>query len=293
MNQGILKKLELASTKALVMECTVPKPGNVSRYHDFPEQKFEHFLISGIELGARLPEFAARYSLGSAVLKATKLMLNAQSGGNTHLGSIFLLTPLLASAYKHNGVVDFEDVEERIKKAGWRETLKYVQAVRMTDFEKLPDIEGSLNVKSNTIEEFVRKNRTSLYDWMLAGVPVNGICYEYTHRYELTQRAAKEIQKNWNYGIERAVQHSYLFALGSYVDNLVIGKKGLEYAKQLQNLASELHAERAVFAPQGSDSWNRFKQLFKKLEEDQVNPGTTADIIVGALFLTFLDEWKV
>ncbi|MCX8173378.1 MAG: triphosphoribosyl-dephospho-CoA synthase [Thermoplasmata archaeon] len=293
MKQQILKKLELATTKALVMECTVPKPGNVSRYHDFPSQKFEHFLVSGIELGANLPHLASKHGLGTAVLKATEIMLSVQSGGNTHLGSIFLLTPLLASASANRGIVDFADVQDRIKRADWRDTLRYVQAIRMTDFEKLPDIEGCLNVKSEGTLNFVKKNRTSLHNWMLAGVAVNGICYEYTHGYKLTRNTAKEIMENWDAGIERAVQHGFLFALGSYVDNLVVGKKGLGYARRLQNLAAELHAERTVFAAEGSDGWKRFRQLFTKLEKDRVNPGTTADIIVGAMFLIFLEGFRV
>ncbi|MEM4160423.1 MAG: triphosphoribosyl-dephospho-CoA synthase [Thermoplasmata archaeon] len=293
MRQGILKKLEVATTKALVLECTVPKPGNVSRYHDFPEQKFEHFLVSSIELGAKLPGLAAKFSLGSAVLEGTRLMLEAQGGGNTHLGSILLLTPLLASAFRRNGKLDFEDVERRIREATWKETLKYVQAIRMTDFEKLPDIDGSLNVKSAGIESYVRKNRIGLYDWMLAGVPVNGICHEYTHCYALTRKTAEEITGNWEHGIEKAVQHGFLYALGNYVDNLVIGKKGLDYALELQNEARKLHAERAVFAKPGSRSNDEFRQLFEKLERDNVNPGTTADIIVAALFLVFLDGRKI
>ncbi|MEM3395976.1 MAG: triphosphoribosyl-dephospho-CoA synthase [Thermoplasmata archaeon] len=293
MREQVLKKLQLATTKALVIECTVPKPGNVSRYHDFPEQKFEHFLVSGIELGMRLPELAAKFSLGDTVMKATRTMLSVQKGGNTHLGSIFLLTPLLASACANNGVVNFADVQTRIKRADWEDTLKYIKAIRMTDFDKLPDIEGKLNVKSDDIANFVRRKKVALYDWMSAGIEVNGICYEYVECYKLTQGTAKEIIENLDKGIEKAVQHGFLFALSSYVDNLVIGKKGKRYALQLQKLAAELYNKRAAFAPVGCKSQMKFRQLFKKLERDEVNPGTTADIIVSALFLVFLDEVRI
>lgn len=293
MKSKILKNLEVATTKALVLECTVPKPGNVSRYHDFPHQKFEHFLVAGIELGAKLPEIAAKSSLGDAILSATKIMISVQSGGNTHLGSILLLVPLLASAYENNGRVDFSKVLDKIKRADWHETIKYIQAIKLTDFERLPDIKGKLNVKSEETESFVIENEISLYDWMLAGVEVNGICYEYTQGYKLTRGTAAEIMENWDEGMERAVQHGFLFALGNYVDNLVVGKKGLEYAKQLQKQAFALHAERVVFAPPRSKLQKKFQRLFKILEKDQVNPGTTADIIVGALFLIFLENMKI
>ncbi|MGC8912486.1 MAG: triphosphoribosyl-dephospho-CoA synthase [Thermoplasmata archaeon] len=292
MKNKVLKKLEIAVTKAMVIECTVPKPGNVSRVMDFPTQKFEDFLISGIELGASLPSLAARYPLGKAVLEGVKIMLSAQRGGNTHLGTIILLVPLLKNAYRNNGRIDFDKVQHEIKNASWKDTFNYVKAIRMTDVGSLPDIEGRLNVKSLEIESVVRKEKVPLYAWMLAGVNVNAICHEYTQKFELSQKIARVIREHEDKGVERTVLHGFFYALSEYLDNLVVGKKGLDYALWLKNYASELYASGYALTAQ-SAAHPQVENLFRKLREDMVNPGTTADLIVSALFLLFLDGWRM
>ena len=291
MRESVLRTLEIATTKALVIECTVPKPGNVSRYIDFPAQSFEHFLISAIEIGNTLPGLCARHALGRAVLHATKRMLNAQHSGNTHLGSIILLAPMLRSAYKKNGKLQFEHVSAEIEKCDWRDTLDYIKAIKLTDVERLPDIDGKMNVKSGTVGHVVSAHRISLIDWMRAGVPVNALCYEYVHGYKLTQEIAGIIRANWEKGIEPAVQHAFLYALSRYVDNLVIGKRGTGYAEALKARAGELFDEECAFAPAGSMKRRKLENLTSELVSEGVNPGTTADLIVGALFTVFIDGW--
>ncbi len=93
---------------ALLLEVSAyPKPGNVSRMHDFPDTKYEHFMASAVAL---FPVF--RYAaligvtgktggnIGRLVREGVEESMRWQSGGNTHFGSILLFIPLAMAAGK-------------------------------------------------------------------------------------------------------------------------------------------------------------------------------------------------
>ncbi|MEJ2242255.1 MAG: triphosphoribosyl-dephospho-CoA synthase [Candidatus Bathyarchaeota archaeon] len=104
-----------------------PKPGNVHRTADFVGTRFEHFLASAVavfpsfrfaaEQGIKFTEgqlLATEIGVGNIIRDAVNRMIKSQTGGNTLLGSIILLTPIAIAAgmLKNNFVVS--EVREKI-----------------------------------------------------------------------------------------------------------------------------------------------------------------------------------
>ncbi|MEE9594999.1 MAG: triphosphoribosyl-dephospho-CoA synthase, partial [Candidatus Hydrothermarchaeales archaeon] len=100
-----------AGQLACILEATCPKPGNVSRYHDFEDTSFEHFLAGSVGIGEALKLATERgvavgsgkmpfseLRLGTLIRKSVEDSRSWHTGGNTNLGTIILLVPLAAAA---------------------------------------------------------------------------------------------------------------------------------------------------------------------------------------------------
>jgi len=88
-----------------------PKPGNVHRFRDFNNTKFEHFLAGNIALEPFYRESAERgydlslglidfedIGIGKLIFESSNEMFKWQSGGNVSLGIILLFIPLTVAA---------------------------------------------------------------------------------------------------------------------------------------------------------------------------------------------------
>ena len=84
-----------------------PKPGNIHRTADFHDTRYEHFIASSIGFGPVMREAALRgvrvgigelqpseVGVGGLVKEAVAEGRRWHRGGNTHLGTILLFTPL-------------------------------------------------------------------------------------------------------------------------------------------------------------------------------------------------------
>ncbi len=95
-----------------------PKPGNVSRAHDFSDTAFEHFLYSAAFMPFVFQDaFFSRKTLGSLLYDSAYLN-SFRFGGNTHFGTFLLLIPLCMSAGTIEKSVNFSEEEinpEKIK----------------------------------------------------------------------------------------------------------------------------------------------------------------------------------
>ena len=107
-----LKRLVIITMNSSICEIrTTPKPGNVHKFHDFPNTKYEDFLTAVYnlekdwnELGNEIiqddtiDEKKLPSILGQFYHSSVKNMMEVQSGGNVLLGHIMLMAPLFISA---------------------------------------------------------------------------------------------------------------------------------------------------------------------------------------------------
>jgi triphosphoribosyl-dephospho-CoA synthase len=83
---------------ALLLEVTgTPKPGNVDRFRDLPDLRFEQFLVGGIGAGEGLRLAETDAPLGDAFETAVRGM-SQQAAGNTQFGCLLNLVPLVRAA---------------------------------------------------------------------------------------------------------------------------------------------------------------------------------------------------
>jgi len=97
---------------AILLEVSAyPKPGNVHRTADFRETRYEHFLASAVAVTPHFKHAAkqgiqistgktspADIKIGTIIKDAVKSVSSWQSGGNTLLGAIILLSPMAVAA---------------------------------------------------------------------------------------------------------------------------------------------------------------------------------------------------
>ena len=94
---------------ACIREVCAPKPGNVSRDHDFSDTLFEDFLVSAV---AASPAFenTDEMSVGEIIQQAVELTCRAVRS-NTNLGIILLLAPLAKACVR---AVDFNAIRPNL-----------------------------------------------------------------------------------------------------------------------------------------------------------------------------------
>jgi triphosphoribosyl-dephospho-CoA synthase len=82
---------------ACILEVCAPKPGNVSRHHDFANTSMLDFLLSAIAIGPAF-EKVATHPIGEIVYEAIKAT-QQKANSNTNLGIVLLLAPLAKACY--------------------------------------------------------------------------------------------------------------------------------------------------------------------------------------------------
>ena len=107
----IFRDMVIASSAALALEVTAsPKPGNIHRFRDAIDTRFEHFIISAfaiipvmneaIRRGYLLSLHVLSYSsvgIGFLVYDGVKSARSWHKGGNTNLGTMTLMVPLVVA----------------------------------------------------------------------------------------------------------------------------------------------------------------------------------------------------
>ncbi|NHJ83901.1 MAG: hypothetical protein FK734_00480 [Asgard group archaeon] len=292
-----------------------PKPGNVHRFSDFSELRYEDFLASSVSFGIFIEELAEKgYLIAQKKLQWAKLSLGqtiketiAQSSffhnhGNTNLGIILLLSPIavaagltinletmnceisslhqsIAEVMKHTTVEDAIAVSEGIQK---------ISPGGMGKVEKYDVTESSFKTELLT-------DNITLLDLMSQCKHRDNICLELSENYPITFDTAIPAFKRTmilSKDINLAIIDAYLAILANHPDTLVSRKFGFEKALDIADRA------KAIIKLGGSltvDGHRELEELDIELreEEDKINPGTSADLIASTVFIYLLEGGKL
>ncbi|MFQ5974723.1 MAG: triphosphoribosyl-dephospho-CoA synthase [Candidatus Hydrothermarchaeales archaeon] len=292
---------------ACVLEVSCPKPGNVSRYHDFDDTKYEHFLVSGIAIGkavedATIGGYRAEngeiginsIGLGSLIKKAVTESRDIHSGGNTNLGISMLLIPLAAAAgmtmaqgnYSNEQIR--ENIDRVVKNTTCSDTVALYDAIKSLkpswlDKVKFLDINNEQSL--TTIEE----QNLSLFDVMNYSKQ-DTIAKELTTKFEISFTVGYprivEIFDGTN-DINQAILTCFMTILSKYEDSLIVKKNGYKVAQEISAIAREI-------LDNGLDP-TEIENFDKKLRNNgnRLNPGTTADLVTSSLMISFLNNLKI
>ncbi len=258
-----------------------PKPGNVDRCHDFSDIGFHHFLASAV---SSYPVFRkAAQGLGrpgSLILEGVQAWRTWNLSSNTHFGSLVLMIPIALAA----GTASREggDLEEEL--AGIlggttvQDAIDFYRAfesagARVTEVELFSLLDrGSENALCQSEKTLLELMRLSMgHDIVAREWATN-----YRRSFLLAKRLAEQTEK---FGLNECVVRTFLEALAEVPDSLISAKFGPEKARQVSRQAALALADSTL---------ETARQMDCDLLSQDINPGSTADLIAASLFISLL-----
>ncbi|MBX0285008.1 triphosphoribosyl-dephospho-CoA synthase [Haloarcula salinisoli] len=259
---------------ALLLEVTgTPKPGNVDRERDFADLRFEHFMAGAVGARPGLGLAADGEPVGRAFEHAVAGMAD-QSAGNTQFGALLLLAPLVAAAGE--GDLTPAGVDRVVRGTTVADAAAFYRAFEHVDVAVDDPPEGMepLDVRhgSDAIPELEAQGLT-LFDVMAESADVDGIAAEWAGGFARVFEAAEALLADDGPVPDRA-SRVFLKLLAEDVDTFVVTRNSPDAAAEVQRRAQ------AVL-----DGEEDATELAEELVARDINPGTTADLVAGALFV--------
>ena len=294
---------------AMLLEVSAyPKPGNVHRTRDFSDTRFEHFLASAVALAPCWREAARRgilissgklgpsgAKLGELIKTGVEKARTWHTGGNTSLGIVMLLAPMAVAA---GSALEAGKLNER----GLRENLRLVveastpldavnvyEAISLANPGGLGKVE-ELDVRDPSSKTEILERGVTLLEVFKLASPRDSIAFEWANNFKITFElgypfltAELESSKDLNASIVNA----FLKLLSEVPDSLIARKAGAEKALTVSNKAKEALEAGGLRTAEG-------RRLVAKLDEElaragnELNPGTTADLISSTLAVAVL-----
>lgn len=275
---------QAAQLAMLIELSSSPKPGNVDRCHDFDEIEFRHFLISAV---SSYPVFRKAASSGSSV---GELILEAvKSWGcwgleeNTHFGSVTLLVPL-AMAAGNNGQdrdVSEKDVFIVLENTTVQDSIDFYAAFDLAG-ARVAEVED-LSLKDASSTEILRREDWTLLDLMKLSQGHDLVAREWSTGFKRSFKLAEVLSEKVSiHGLNDGVVLTYLEALAEVPDSLVRSKFGSEKAEEVSKRAA------ALFGSDVDTTLKGAKLLDRDFVREDVNPGSTADLIASGLFIALV-----
>jgi len=259
---------------ALLLEVTgTPKPGNVDRERDFDDLRFEHFMAGAVGARPGLARAAGQERVGHAFERAVAGMAD-QSAGNTQFGALLLLTPLVAAASE--GTLTPSGADSVVRETDVADAAGFYRAFDHVDVavDDPPDGMEPLDVRrgSDAVPALEERGLT-LFDVMARSADVDGIAAEWAGEFQRTFDAAETLLADDGPVPDRA-SRVFLDLLAEDVDTFVVTRNGREAAEEVQRRAQAVLDGKADAT-----------ELAEELVARDINPGTTADLVAGALFV--------
>jgi len=298
---------------AILLEVSAyPKPGNVHRTSDFQETRYEHFLASAVAVAPHF-KFAAEkgirvsagkispydVEIGDIIRNAVMSMREWQSGGNTLLGSIILLSPIAVAAGMTfaEGPFSLERLRKEMKVVVECSTPKDAVAVYDAIGTAKPGGLGGapkLDVTDPTSKQRILEDKVTLFDVFKIASGYDSIASEWVNNYPVTFDLGypyfiQQLEKTRD--VNTATVHVFLKVLSEVPDSLIARKVGLTKAKEVSAQAKQVLEAGGLSTPSGRESLGR---LDEKLRDPahQLNPGTTADITAAVLAVSILNGYR-
>ncbi|WP_324662585.1 triphosphoribosyl-dephospho-CoA synthase [Haloarcula sediminis] len=259
---------------ALLLEVTgSPKPGNVDRERDFDDLRFEHFMAGAVGARPGLERAAAGERVGQAFERAVAGMAD-QSAGNTQFGALLLLAPLVAAASE--GDLTPSGVDTVARDTTVADAADFYRAFEHVDVavDEPPEGMEPLDVRRGSEAVPTLEARgLALFDIMARSADVDGVAAEWVGEFGRVFDTAEAILAD-DGPVPDRVSRAFVELLAEDVDTFVVTRNGSDAAAEVQRRAQ------AVL-----DGDEDAAALADELVDRDINPGTTADLVAGALFV--------
>ena len=266
------------ATLALLLEVSgTPKPGNVDREREYDDLRFEHFLAGAVGALDGFDLAATGAPVGQSFERAVAGM-SQQRGGNTQFGAILLVTPLVAATAR--GDCTPEGTRQIVGETTVDDAVHFYRAFDHVDVSVDDPPEGmeTLDVRRGSdAESAIRDRGLTLADVMERSAEGDGIAAEWVDGFPRTFEGAQALELS-DGAITHRTSALFLAFLAREVDTFVVTQHDAATALEVRDRA------RAVLEGE-EDPY----ELAEELVQRDINPGTTADIVAGALFVALED----
>lgn len=307
-----LEDIVIAASAALTLEVTIsPKPGNVHRYRDSYDTRFEHYIVSasavipviiesvkrGYLLGLNVISYY-NVNIGKLIYEGVRRAREWHRGGNTNLGTMTLMIPLItatSSVIVDYGLLNLNRISGILRRIVEESTeddaIYFYKAIRLAnpsylsrlDYWGLPDVfdplfKNKIRGRGVTLLDILKSS--SLWDIVLRELRLGyaNILGPYLQVY---------LEFNKAYDWNTASILTYLYILSNEVDSIIRRKYGLTLALKVKNYARNV-LKRVL----ESGNLNPVFELDKLLSCLEANPGSVADFIAPIIMIGLLKGIK-
>ncbi len=261
---------------ASILEATAAKPGNVHPEASFEDLTYEDFVRSAV-VAAPAFENAAERGVGATVLDAVQRTREAV-GRNTNLGIALVLAPLAAVPAETSLE---QGIGQVLANLDVRDAEQVYEAIRLAN----PGGLGRVDMQDVTEAPSV-----TLLEAMKMAADRDGIAAQYTSDFSTVFEGAKRLARfepfaeRW----EEAIVDLHVWLMAQFPDTLIARKCGPEVAAEAARYASLVLS---AGGPQSAIGRSRMRYLdtWLRVNGNQRNPGTTADLVAGCLFVVLRD----
>ncbi|BAJ50037.1 conserved hypothetical protein [Candidatus Caldarchaeum subterraneum] len=277
-------------TLGLLLElATSPKPGLVDRLSN--PDVYACFTASAVALYPCFLKAAQGTSVGDAVLCSTREMMSWQKGGNTHLGSLLLLTPIAKAAVEAGKIERLRgSLEKTLKQMDYRDLHKILKAIKMVGPGGLGKV-AYLDVNNAKTYNLVKQRKTSVIEAFNPYAQWEVVAHEYCTNYQASimhgyMFLRKRIeQEDWN----TAGINTFLNILQHLPDSHVSRRQGRHAAKILSRMAKQVLDAGGVGTEEGG---RRYTQFIKHVKRAGMKPAAAADVLAVSYTLLLLSGWR-
>ena len=261
---------------ALLLEVTgTPKPGNVDRYREYDDLRFEHFMAGAVGSlrGLKLAQQGA--AVGRAFERSVVGMAE-QSAGNTQFGALLLLIPLVRAASDGDCTLSPEGVSEIVEATTVDDACDFYRAFEHVGVAVGDPPSGleALDVRQGTqAEPTLRDRGLTLMDVMQLSADVDGVAQEWTQNFQRSFAAAEWIEEK-DGPVPDSASEAFLRLLAEEPDTFIVKQHDWTTAEE----ATE-HVRETLDGEGDTDA------LAEEFVRQGINPGTTADLTAAALFI--------
>lgn len=298
---------------AMLLEVSAhPKPGNVHRTRDYEETRFEHYLASSVASGPHFEKAAIRGRLvaagvislenghvGRIIRDAAIDTLNAQTGGNTSLGTLTLLIPIAFAAGMTGNeyCVSIPRLRSNLRKVlratTVSDSIAFYDAIKYAKPGGLGRVEV-LDVQEEGSKSEIQDGKMTLFEVFKLAANHDSICSEWVTTYRTTFELGypyfdSQLKKSGN--INEATVNTYLKVLSQIPDTLIARKAGRQKSNWVSKRALNVIELGGTSTSAGLKEIRRFDAELRR-NGHFLNPGATADIIAAILSLALLSGYR-
>ncbi len=314
MAKNIVDVYSILFSTAIALEVSAyPKPGNVHRLHDYPDKKYEDYIVTSIVVekyfrkallrGMKLSTCRYRTLFCDIVREAVLDTLCFTGGRNTSLGTIFLLTPLaLATGYvlSSGDTIDIRKLASTATLVGEKystvdDSIEYYRVLRVVKpsyLRKTDETHGYPNIHDRSFKKKLVEKNIRLWELLIYASTKDVVAKQIVDNYRDCIDALEFMEKrleshgDWN----RSVVETYLYMLSRLNDTIVMLKHGVNVMNYVKRRAASILEE---ILSKDNEWMSLVAKLDNELYTKRINPGSIADLVACVIALKKLCDENI